>query len=71
MWGVQLALRGRRLGSTLTTFHLFKVVETAASHGIPEDWTQVGSLLVAYTKGTDFKVIDRPGPETITHFDAW
>ena len=71
VWSFQLALRSRGLGSTLTTIHLFKEAETAELLGIPEGWSQVGLLPVAYTKGADFKVVDRPGPETITHFDAW
>jgi len=71
MWSFQLALRSRGLGSALTTIHLFFEQDVAALLGIPDDVMQVALLPVGYTKGTDFKVAERPGPETITSFDAW
>jgi nitroreductase len=71
VWSFQLALRSRGLGSAWTTLHLFKEQEAAKLLGIPESVTQVALLPVAYTKGTDFKVAERPAPETITCFDTW
>jgi len=71
VWSFQIALRSRGLGSTLTTIHLFKEAEAAKLLGIPDGYSQVGLLPVAYTKGTDFKHAERPAPETITHFDTW
>jgi nitroreductase len=71
IWSFQLALRSRGLGSALTTLHLFKEQEAAKLLGIPENVMQVALLPVGYTKGTDFKVTERPGPETITSFDHW
>ena len=71
MWSFQLALRSRGLDSALTTIHLFSEKEVADLLGIPEDVMQVALLPVAYTKGTDFKVAQRPPPETITSFDTW
>jgi nitroreductase len=71
MWSFQLALRSRGLGSALTTLHLFREQEVAKLLGIPENVMQVALLPVAYTKGTDFKVTQRPAPETITSFDSW
>ena len=71
VWSFQLALRARGLGSALTTLHLLKEADAAALLGIPEGYAQVGMLPVAYTVGTDFKRAERPGPETITHFDGW
>lgn len=71
VWSFQIALRSRGLGSALTTIHLYKEAEVAELLGIPDDWSQVALLPVAYTKGTDFKHAVRPGPETITHFDGW
>jgi nitroreductase len=71
VWSFQLALRSRGLGSTLTTIHLFKEAEAAKLLGIPDDYSQVGLLPVAYTKGVDFKHAERPAPETITHFEGW
>jgi len=71
VWSFQLALRSRGLGSALTTLHLFREQEAAKLLGIPENVMQVALLPVAYTKGTDFKVSQRPAPETITSFDSW
>jgi nitroreductase len=71
MWSFQLALRSRGLGSALTTIHLFSEQEVAKLLGIPEDVMQVALLPVGYTRGTDFKIAARPGPETITSFDRW
>ena len=71
VWSFQLALRSRGLGSAWTTLHLFREQEAAKLLGIPDDVTQVALLPVAYTKGTDFKVAQRPDPETITSFDQW
>jgi len=71
VWSFQLALRSRGLGSALTTLHLFREQEAAKLLGVPENVTQVALLPVAYTKGTDFKVTERPAPETITSFDTW
>ena len=71
LWSFQLALRSRGLGSTLTTIHLFFEQDAAKLLKIPDDVMQVALLPVAYTKGTDFKLAARPGPETITSFDEW
>ena len=71
VWSFQLALRSRGLGSTLTTLHLQKAAEAAEILGLPENIQQVAMLPVAYTKGTDFRRAERPGPETITHWDGW
>jgi len=71
MWSFQLALRSRGLGSALTTIHLFFEQEVAQLLEMPEDVMQVALLPVGYTRGTDFKVVDRPAPETITSFDTW
>jgi nitroreductase len=71
IWSFQLALRSRGLGSALTTLHLFREQESAKILGIPENVMQVALLPVGYTKGTDFKVTERPAPETITSFDSW
>lgn len=71
VWSFQLALRARGLGSTLTTLHLIKEREAAELLGIPDGMLQAGMLPVGYTRGTDFKRADRPGAETITHFNGW
>jgi nitroreductase len=71
VWSFQLALRSRGLGSTLTTLHLLQAAKAAEILGLPEDVQQVAMLPVAYTVGTDFKRAERPGPETITHWNGW
>ena len=71
VWSFQLALRARGLGSTLTTLHLLKEREAAEVLGLPDTVLQAALLPVAYTKGTDFKRAERPGADTITHWDVW
>ena len=71
IWSLQLALRARGLGSTLTTLHLMLEQEAAEVLGLPEDVMQVALLPVAYTKGTDFKRATRPPVSGITHWNGW
>lgn len=71
VWGFQLALRSRGLGSTLTTFHLHHEAEAAAILGLPDDVTQVALLPVAYTTTDDFKPAPRTPVEDITFLDRW
>ena len=71
VWSFQLALRSRGLGSVFTTMHLAFEGESRALLGLPDDVVQTALLPVAYTIGTDFKPTDRPGPETITHWNGW
>jgi nitroreductase len=71
VWSFQLALRSRGLGSTLTTLHLLKAAEAAQVLGLPDTLTQCAMLPVGYTKGTDFKRAERPGPETIVRWNGW
>jgi nitroreductase len=70
-WSFQLALRSRGLGSVFTTLHLFDAEAVAAALEIPDGYTQVGLLPVAYTIGDDFKPAKRPPVETITYWDTW
>ncbi len=70
VWSFQLALRARGLGSALTTLHLAQEKAAAELLGIPADVMQIALLPVAYAKG-EFKRAARPGPETITHWNAW
>jgi hypothetical protein len=72
VWSFQLALRSRAgSGRRSPTLHLFREQEAAKLLGIPENVMQVALLPVAYTVGTEFKVSQRPAPETITSFDSW
>lgn len=70
-WSLMLALRSRGLGSAWTTLHLGREREAAELLGIPDGYTQVALLPVAYTIGTDFKPAARPPVEEIVHFDRW
>jgi len=70
-WSFMLALRSRGLGSAWTTLHLAREKEAAELLGIPEHYTQVALLPVAYTVGSDFKPAARRPVEEITYFDTW
>jgi nitroreductase len=71
IWNLQLALRSRGLGTTLTTYHLEREADAAAILGIPDDVTQVALLPIAYATTDVF----RPGPrqpvEDLTYLDRW
>lgn len=70
-WSFMLALRSRGLGSCYTTLHLNQQQRTAELLGIPEGYTQIALLPVAYTKGTDFKPVKRPAVQEIVSVDTW
>jgi nitroreductase len=70
-WSFQLALRSRGLGSVFTTLHLFDADTVAEALQIPDGFTQIALLPVAYTIGDDFKPAQRPPVETITYWDTW
>lgn len=71
IWSFMLALRARGLGSCYTTLHLNEQQRAADLLGIPDGFTQLALLPVAYTKGTDFKPVKRPPVERIVSFDRW
>jgi nitroreductase len=72
IWSFQLALRSRGLGSTITGYHLFgHEREVGDLLGIPEDFTQIAMLPVAYTTQRDFQPAARPPIEEITYYEAW
>jgi nitroreductase len=72
IWNFQLALRARGLGSTISGYHLFgHEREVSDILGIPEDYTQIALLPVAYTTQRDFKPAARQPIEEITYFDGW
>ena len=70
-WSFMLAARARGLGSAWTTLHLFHEKDAAELLGIPEDYTQVALIPLAFYPGETFSPADRPPPETITHWDSW
>ncbi len=72
MWSFMLAARGRGLGTAWTTLHLLEEQAVADILGIPFDTVQQVCLTpLAFTKGTDFKVAERPDPDTVIHWDTW
>ena len=71
VWNFQLALRSRGLGSTLTTYHLSREAEAAEILGIPDGYTQVGLLPVAYTTVPDFKPAARIPLSEVAYQDHW
>jgi hypothetical protein len=72
MWSFMLAARGRGLGTAWTTLHLLEEQAVADILGIPFDTVQQVCLTpLAFTQGTDFKVAERPDPDTVIHWDTW
>jgi nitroreductase len=71
VWNFQLALRSRGLGSTLTTYHLSREAEAAEILGVPDGYTQVGLLPVAYTTVPDFKPAARIPLSEVAYLDHW
>lgn len=70
-WSFMLAARARGLGSAWTTLHLFHEKDAAELLGIPEDYTQVALIPLAFYTGDTFSPAGRPPPDTITHWDSW
>jgi nitroreductase len=54
VWGFQLALRSRGLGSVMTTAHQADEAGMAEILGIPTAWAQLALIPVAYTTGGGF-----------------
>jgi nitroreductase len=71
IWNFQLAARARGLGTRYTTFTMRREAEMARLLGIPDDYTQVSLLPVAYYTGTDFSPAPRLPVEQITYLDRW
>jgi nitroreductase len=70
-WSFQLALRARGLGTCWTTVHLLREQEIADILGIPDGYSQITLLPVAYTVGTDFRAAARDRVEKRAHLDRW
>ena len=70
-WSFMLAARARGLGTAWTTLHLVHEKEAAELLGLPDDYTQVALIAVAFYTGDTFRRAERPAPETITHWDGW
>ncbi|WP_084144729.1 nitroreductase family protein [Amycolatopsis jejuensis] len=72
IWSLQLALRARAMGSTLTTpFGGKREPQYRALLGLPDNGTPIALLPVAYTLGEDFKPARRPPIEDITRWNRW
>lgn len=71
VWGFQLALRSRGLGSSLTTAHQIEQARMAEVLGIPRDWFQVALLPVGYTTGEDFKPAPRRPVEDVVIWNRY
>lgn len=72
IWSLQLALRARAMGSTLTTpFGGKREPQYRALLGLPDNGTPVALLPVAYTIGEDFRPARRPPIEEITRWNRW
>lgn len=72
IWSLQLALRSRGLGSSLTCIHLHYANELTAVLALPERFTQVALLPVGYTVGTDFTPAQRElSTEQVLFWERW
>jgi nitroreductase len=71
VWSFQLALRSRGLGSAWTTMHLHAEDEVAAILGVPEDFTQIALIPVAYSIGDDFRPPPRQPVEDVIYWNRW
>jgi nitroreductase len=72
LWSLQLALRSRGLGSSLTCIHLHYADQVAAILGLPERFTQVALLPVAYSVGTRFSPARRElATDQVLFWDHW
>jgi nitroreductase len=71
VWSLQLALRSRGLGSSLTCIHLHLADEMAKVLSLPESFHQAALLPVAYTIGLDFKPAPRLPREEVVHWNGW
>lgn len=71
VWNFQLAARARGLGTRYTTFTARREPEMARLLGIPEDYTQIALLPVAFYTGTGFAKAPRLPVERITYLDRW
>ncbi|MEP5568618.1 MAG: nitroreductase family protein [Halioglobus sp.] len=70
-WSFMLAARERGLGTCWTTLHLNFEKEVAALLDIPDDYSQVALIPIAYTRGTHFQPAPRKPLEDSLHVDRW
>lgn len=71
VWGFQLALRSRGLGSVLTTAHQADQPAMARILAIPDTWDQTCMIPVAYTTGGDFTPSPRSGVDDFLYWNRY
>ncbi len=70
-WSFMLALRSRGLGAAWTTLHLGFEQQVGELLGIPDRFTQVALLPVAYYTGDDFNPAKRIPARSRTFINTW
>jgi nitroreductase len=70
-WSFMLAARERGLGTCWTTLHLNFEQEIASLLQIPDDYSQVALVPIAYTLGTHFQAAPRKPLDDALHVDTW
>jgi nitroreductase len=71
VWSFMLAARERGIGTCWTTLHLGYEQEVAHLLDIPDDFTQVALIPIAYTQGTEFKTAPRKDLDNVLHTNCW
>ena len=71
VWSFMLAARERGLGTCWTTLHLNFEKEAAALLEIPDEYSQVALIPIAYTQGTRFQPAPRKSLDDSLHLDSW
>ena len=71
VWSFMLAARERGIGTCWTTLHLGYEQEVARLLDIPDDFTQVALIPIAYTRGTEFKTAPRKDLDNVLHTNGW
>lgn len=70
-WSFMLAARERGLGTCWTTLHLNFEREIATLLDIPDAYSQVALIPIAYTRGTHFQAAPRKSLDDSLHIDSW
>ena len=70
-WSFMLAARERGLGTCWTTLHLNFEQEIATLLNIPDGFSQVALIPIAYTRGTQFQRAPRKSLDESLHINSW
>jgi nitroreductase len=71
VWSLQLALRGRRLASVMTTVHLQRHEAMAELLGIPDGVTQAALVPIAHLIGEELRPARRRPVRDVAFPDRW